>query len=329
MSVFRKRLVIYIFRKLDRNSSGFIEESELTRFYKCSNLPEIFDGSITPKAKSKEFVQSIGTIAVPDGPEGRISLEQFIDYYLSMSLVFSGSDVEFRSEVLSEWRVEADSTDSPTPFVSLSPTQADGKSPSPPSSLVPSSSRNVSPRAKKVVTCSAFDQSEPGECDKQYKAVSNHQTSPVLRRGSTDHDQLSLTPRTQGRKFQSSHSPRRFSPPLQSQSRQLSPPATRDQDPQHTELPLTPIYSQHSQHHLQTYLSPFSPATTDFNLTVRTTDQIISDNLNYLLASLQQKVHEQQNAIEAQKQLIFTQQQTLDQLQKRQNTLSKFPTIQL
>jgi hypothetical protein len=42
--VFRQRLVIYIFRKLDRNSSGYIEESELAKYYKSSNLAGISYG---------------------------------------------------------------------------------------------------------------------------------------------------------------------------------------------------------------------------------------------------------------------------------------------
>ena len=310
LSTFRQRLVIYIFRKLDRNSSGYIEERELTKFYKCSNLPEILDGSITPKAKSKEFVQNIGTIAVPDGPEGRISVEQFIDYYLSMSLVFKGSDEEFRSEVLSEWRAETDNTDSATPFT-LSPTQPDGKNPAPPASVAPSNLRNTSPRAKKVVASPAPDELS-GENELQNQAVPHHQTSPILRRGSADHDQLSPTSRLQLMKFQSPNSRNRFSPPLQQpQPRYLSPHVLRDH---HTDPLLTPVHPLHSQHHLHSHLTTFSPPTGDFNSPVRSTDQIISDNLNCLLASLQQKVHEQEATIEAQKRLIHSQQQMLKEL---------------
>jgi hypothetical protein len=163
LSMFRQRLVIYIFRKLDRNSSGYIEESELANYYASSNLVEIIDGTyrflihdkllivhtllsptllfivfkifnikippndslylifnvsligtIAPKEKSKELILNVGT-AAPNGTnqEGRISVSQFIDYYLSMSLLFQGNDDEFRTEVLSEWRVESEQSDSP------------------------------------------------------------------------------------------------------------------------------------------------------------------------------------------------------------------------
>lgn len=73
----------------------------MEKYYQSSNLNEILDGSITPLQKSREFIQSIGSVGSGVSGsgggsggsgmvEGRISVEQFIDYYLSLSLVFEG-----------------------------------------------------------------------------------------------------------------------------------------------------------------------------------------------------------------------------------------------
>jgi hypothetical protein len=332
--------VIYIFRKLDRNSSGFIEESELAKFYKCSNLPEILDGAITPKAKSKELVQTIGTTEVPGGPEGRISVDQFIDYYLSLSLVFKGTDEEFRAKVLSEWRVESGSSDNNTPPQPTASARTEVKHPAPPSTLAPSSSRTASPRVKMTGTLSAMDESELDEDDAPYRqlpSIINPQNAPTLRRGSADHDPLTQTHRLQALRPQSPHHQNRFSPNMQQpQPRYSSTPGTKDQS-QNFESPISPSVKEHHQHfdiltspvtrhqvqgggqgllqQQQQLLQPSSPLPQVFISPTRTTDQAITDNLRSLMVSLQQKILEQQATIESQQQIMFTQQQMLSQLQ--------------
>ena len=332
--------MIYIFRKLDRNSSGYIEESELAKFYKCSNLPEIQDGAITPKAKSKELVQTIGTSEIPGGPEGRISVEQFIDYYLSLSLVFKGTDEEFRTKVLSEWRVESGSIDNSTPPQAAATARLDGKYPAPPSMIAPSSSRTASPRVRKTVTSSTTDESELDDDDAPYRqlpSIVTTQNAPILRRGSADHDPLTPAHRMQALRPQSPHHQNRFSPAIQQpQPRYSNTSGNKDQSSLNFESPgsssvkehhqhidfLTSPVTRHQgqghqhQHQQQLQLSqPGSPLPQVFVSPVRTTDQAITDSLRSLMVSLQQKVVELQATIESQQQIMFTQQQMLHQLQ--------------
>ena len=373
--MFRQRLVIYIFRKLDRNSSGFIEESELAKFYKSSNLPEILDGAITPKAKSKEFINNIGTPSVVGGPEGRVSVDQFIDYYLSKSLVFLGTDEVFRAEVLSEWRVENDGTgnsnENLTPI--LSPPQPDGKhpSPSPPISITPTTSQITSPRIKKATPSVTIEQSfsEPEEYDAQYRQLyptPTSQTGLSPRRASTDLD----TPNQSPRNMMSCLSPsnnqhnqnnnngnnnqnnmQRFSrtPIQQSQPQPRIPTSSVLSSRDHHSLGSSDGQvqvqgqgqgqGQGSQnngnggngtrsvglefpqsfspgHRLQQQQQQYQQTTQQtHNGSPRSTDQVISDNLNSLMISLQQKVFEQEQTIESQHQVMTTQQQMLSQLQ--------------
>ena len=108
MSLIRQRIVVYVFRKLDRNASGFIEESELALHLRRANIPDIVEGLHTPQVKAKEFIQLMGTPA--NGtvtPEGKISIEQMVDFYLTRSLEIQMTDEDFKGMVLMDWGMDA------------------------------------------------------------------------------------------------------------------------------------------------------------------------------------------------------------------------------
>ena len=108
MSLIRQRIVVYIFRKLDRNASGFVEESELALHLRRANILDVVEGLKTPQNKAKEFIQLMGTPA--NGtvtPEGKISIEQMVDFYLTRSLEIHMSDEDFKGMVLMDWGMDA------------------------------------------------------------------------------------------------------------------------------------------------------------------------------------------------------------------------------
>ena len=85
-----RRMVVYVFRRLDRNSSGYIEETELSLHRRKSTVADAADGTRTPQAKgkAKDLIALVGTDACGSSPavEGRISLEQLLDYYLTLQV---------------------------------------------------------------------------------------------------------------------------------------------------------------------------------------------------------------------------------------------------
>ena len=85
----------FIFYRLDKNSSGFIEEMELREFFANSLLPEIITGQMKPAQKSQEFIKKCGYL-------DKISLERFTDYYINKSVKVN-SDAKFHSDCLGEW----------------------------------------------------------------------------------------------------------------------------------------------------------------------------------------------------------------------------------
>ena len=301
-------------------------------------MPEILDGAISPIAKSKDFIQSIGTPSVNSGLEGRISVEQFIDYYLSKSLVFLGSDEDFKGEVLSEWGVDSDLDESTTPAPQLS-----AKQPLPPCD-VPSTSQYSSPRAKKSITAVTIEDNgvRIEEYDAQYRQlypVASHQSGVSPRKSSSDIDLLIPLPKTQLTAAPLSHQQRFASPVLQPPLRVVPKLALRDQQllsqaqtqsQQHAniklESPLStahPSSNQHQllhvqQHHHQQHHQQNEQEQQGniqvFKSAPNNRDHAVSNNLNSLLMSLQQKLFQQQQTIESQHQVITAQQHILDQL---------------
>ena len=122
-----------------------------------ANIPDLLDGSVTPQAKAKEFIVIMGTPA--NGtitPEGKISVEQMVDFYLTRSLqVPEMTDDEFKFMVLADWGMEAgDSTNMPS-TQQQQQTGAENsihasKPPQPTAPTSPQPAKEASPRGKAV-----------------------------------------------------------------------------------------------------------------------------------------------------------------------------------
>jgi hypothetical protein len=152
----RQRICVFIFRKLDRNSSGFIEESELVTHLRHANIPEVLDGSMTPQAKAKELIALMGTPA--NGtitPEGKISVEQLVDYYLTQTLQVAMTDDEFKYMVIADWGMEAsDSTNMPGTRENSMHGSKTPAVPQPTAPATPPPAKEASPRGKAVAQAS-------------------------------------------------------------------------------------------------------------------------------------------------------------------------------
>lgn len=73
-----------------------------------ANIPDVVEGLQTPQVKAKEFIQLMGTPA--NGtvtPEGKISIEQMVDFYLTRSLEIQMTDEDFKGMVLMDWGMDA------------------------------------------------------------------------------------------------------------------------------------------------------------------------------------------------------------------------------
>jgi hypothetical protein len=103
LSEYRQRIVNFVFYRLDKNTTGFIEQSELIYFFSRSVLADAESRESYAIEKSAEFIRE-------NGSSNKISLEQFTDYYLNKSLITS-SDAKFKSECIEEWRVVDNDSD--------------------------------------------------------------------------------------------------------------------------------------------------------------------------------------------------------------------------
>ena len=112
LSEYRQRIVNFVFYRLDKNTTGFIEESELIYFFSRSVVADAESPQSYAIERSAAFIGEHGSC-------NKISLEQFTDYYLNKSLV-TPSDAKFKSECIEEWRVVNNDSDVPHPNTTFS-----------------------------------------------------------------------------------------------------------------------------------------------------------------------------------------------------------------
>ena len=317
MALTRQRIVVYLFRKLDRNSSGFVEESELALHLRRANIPDIVEGVITPQAKAKELIQLIGTpMNGTTTPEGNISVEQMVDFYLTRSLETIMNDEEFKTMVLDDWGMDASEGMAMPPligkeisrdFMATPPIVGKqiskefpvvGQHVAPVAPTVPASSNiNASPRKAGINTSKAppalnVDAEQYGE---QYKQQYQNLISPARRTSTVDapNDQVSSH---MAQKDLSNARAASFRIPA-------AAPGKTSRD-----IPASIIQA----------VSAAVTQRGDGSSTRQSggnSDAMITNNLNMLVASLQSKISDMQQTIDSQSQIISTQQQMLSQLQ--------------
>jgi hypothetical protein len=96
-------MVEFIFIYIDIKNDGYIDEDELVSFYQNSDLPDVVDGTHSPKSKANSFFIAVGCMNKAD-QERQVRVEQFIDFYITQSLA-TDSDREFKSQILIEYNL--------------------------------------------------------------------------------------------------------------------------------------------------------------------------------------------------------------------------------
>lgn len=96
-------MVEFIFIYIDINNDGYIDENELVSFYQNSDLPDVLDGTHSPKSKANSFFVAVGCID-KSNQDRQVRVEQFIDFYITQSLA-TDSDREFKSQILIEYNL--------------------------------------------------------------------------------------------------------------------------------------------------------------------------------------------------------------------------------
>ena len=319
MVLTRQRIVVYLFRKLDRNSSGFIEESELALHLRRANIPDIVEGVITPQAKAKEFVQLIGTpMNGTTTPEGNISVEQMVDFYLTRSLENVMNDEEFKAMVLVDWGMDASDGLAMPPLIGkeisrdfgatiTSVVQEITKEPSTTTTTVPhitpvmpatpaSSNVNVSPR-KTGINAVASKPPPPLNVDaeqygEQYKQQYQNLISPARRTSTV----TNTNPNEQQVQAQKNVVARVGS------FRGLAAEKSVRDIPASIVQAVSAAVAQRGD-------------VGSIRQTFGNADAMITNNLNLLVASLQTKITDMQQTIDSQNHIISTQQQMMGQLQ--------------
>jgi hypothetical protein len=96
-------MVESVFIYIDIKNDGYIDEQELINFYQNSDLPDILDGSNTPKSKANSFFIAVGCSNNID-KERLVKVEQLIEFYITQSLA-TESDREFKTQILIEYNL--------------------------------------------------------------------------------------------------------------------------------------------------------------------------------------------------------------------------------
>jgi len=326
---------------LDRNSSGFVEESELALHLRRANIPDIEEGVITPQAKAKELIQLIGTpMNGTTTPEGNISVEQMVDFYLTRSLETIMNDEEFKTMVLAEWGMDVSDGMAMQPLMGREISRDFMATP-------PIVGKQVSKDFSRDFMATPPIVGKQISKDFPVAAVVGQHVNPVVPAVPASSN-INASPRKAGINTLTSKAPpalnvdaEQYGEQYKQQYQNLTSPARRTST---VDAPNDQVSSHMAQKDVQialasSYRVPAVPGkisrdipasiiqavssavttqrgdTPSIQHTIGNSDAMITNNLNMLVASLQSKISDMQQTIDSQSQIISTQQQMLNQLQ--------------
>lgn len=112
LNSFRLTLVKKAFTKLDRDGSGIVDINDLKGVYNASKHPDVMSGKKTEESVLSEFLETFEThhnIMNGQQADGRITLEEFIEYYTNVS---SSIDLDeyFSLMMNNSWNLTGDAT---------------------------------------------------------------------------------------------------------------------------------------------------------------------------------------------------------------------------
>ena len=86
MNDFRRELVERVFIILDKNNDGVLDASDIKQFYNPKKHPDVMGGRKSEQTVLLEFLETFEQYSsINCQKDGKVSLEEFIDYYSNIS----------------------------------------------------------------------------------------------------------------------------------------------------------------------------------------------------------------------------------------------------
>jgi hypothetical protein len=103
-------LVEKAFRKIDKDSSGFIEVDDIKDTYNASKHPDVIQGRKTENQILMEFLETFEmhhNIKHQQDRDSRITMEEFLEYYTNISVSIDHDDY-FALMMNNSWNLKGD-----------------------------------------------------------------------------------------------------------------------------------------------------------------------------------------------------------------------------
>ncbi|XP_065834596.1 calcyphosin-like protein [Oscarella lobularis] len=101
MNKARKSIILKAFHKLDKSGDGVITTEDLKGTYNANQHPKFRNGEWT---EEKVFLSFLSNFDSPDDPDGKVTREEFINYYSGVSASID-SDAYFDLMMRSAWKL--------------------------------------------------------------------------------------------------------------------------------------------------------------------------------------------------------------------------------
>ena len=108
----RLKLVKQAFAKIDRDGSGFLDHEDIKDSYNASKHPDVLEGKRTEEQVLIEFLETFEAhLNLREGTErdGRVTLEEFIEYYKNISVSIDNDDY-FTLMMNNSWNLRGDAS---------------------------------------------------------------------------------------------------------------------------------------------------------------------------------------------------------------------------
>ena len=100
----RLELVKKAFKVLDRDGSGVVDYRDICETYNASKHPAVIEGRKTERQVLEEFLQTFEAHQA-DKPDGQVTLEEFTEYYTSVSASID-DDAYFYQMMNNSWNID-------------------------------------------------------------------------------------------------------------------------------------------------------------------------------------------------------------------------------
>lgn len=108
----REKLVEAAFHKIDRDGNGTLEPNDIRNSYNASKHPEVMQGKKTEEQCLVEFLETFEThlnLREQRQPDGRVTLDEFTEYYKNISSSIDNDDY-FALMMNNSWNLKGDAS---------------------------------------------------------------------------------------------------------------------------------------------------------------------------------------------------------------------------